>query len=212
MELQLSAPDLPDDPTDRRAQILDHAIRVIGERGYYGFTVQELAKACGLSNAGLLHHFPSKEQLFLAALQELEARETRYMQPLVQAAGEALSGERAKAAVLEVLRAIVVRSTAQPQRVRFFAEMEVEALDPSHPAHDWWRRREVLMTDLFVMLLGPHVDEPAAVARQLISMLEGLCLRWLWSDMNLDPIVEWDRAIARLLPELATRPPAAVIE
>lgn len=192
-----------DDPQARRAHILDQAIRVIGERGFYGFTVQELAKSCGLSNAGLLHHFPSKEQLFLAALQELETREAKFMRPLVEAAEREFHSEGGKLAVLEVLRAIVIRSTLKPQLLRFLAELQVEALNPSHPAHSWWRTRERVLTDLFVRLLGPHVGEPESVARQALAMIDGFCLRWLWTDEPFDVTAEWERALSRLLPELA---------
>ena len=62
------------DPEVRREQILDEAIRIIGQRGYYGFTVQELAQRCGLTNGGLLYHFGSKEQLLIAVLEERNRR------------------------------------------------------------------------------------------------------------------------------------------
>ena len=38
----------------RRQQITDEATRIIGQRGYYGFSMQELADSCGLTVAGLL--------------------------------------------------------------------------------------------------------------------------------------------------------------
>jgi len=51
-------------PEVRREQILEEAISILGRLGYHGFTIHELAERCGLSNAGLLYHFPSKDQLF----------------------------------------------------------------------------------------------------------------------------------------------------
>ena len=38
----------------RRGQILEQAIGLIGERGYYGFTIEELGRRCGLSNLKFL--------------------------------------------------------------------------------------------------------------------------------------------------------------
>jgi AcrR family transcriptional regulator len=156
-----------------------------------------------LSNAGLLHHFASKEQLFLALLEELESGEARFMGPLVEAAEREAHGDRAPQAVLDVLRTIVVRSIAQPQLLRFLAKLQVESLDPSHPAHEWWRRRERLTTDFFAELLRPYVDDPMSVARQLLAMMDGLCLRWLWADRTFDAVAEWERALASLAPKLA---------
>jgi AcrR family transcriptional regulator len=195
-----------DNSDARRQLILDEAMRVIGERGY-GFTVQELAQGCGLSNAGLLHHFPSKERLFLAVLQEVEACEAGVMTPLVEAAAQGLRGDAARQAVIDVLRAMVSRSTAQPQLLRLCAKLQVEGLDPSHPAYAWRRRHDVIKADLFTKLIGPHVPDPVSMTRQLLAMIEGLCLRWLAADLSFDVVAEWERALTRLAPELCLQPP-----
>jgi len=60
-----------EEPSLRREQILDETIRILGEQGYHGFTIQELAKRCGLSNAGLLYYFGSKDLLLIAVLDEI---------------------------------------------------------------------------------------------------------------------------------------------
>ncbi len=189
-------------PEVRRARILDEAIGLIGERGYYGFTVQELAQRCGLTNPGLLHYYPSKLELLLAALGELETRETEVIEPIVQSAERDLSGPHARAAVLEVLRSIMTRGADKREMVRFLAELQAESLSPEHPAFNWWLRREVAMLDLFTRLLHPFVSNPAAIARQTLALIDGLSLQWLRADGAMDIGAEWDRMLARLLPEL----------
>ena len=52
--------------TPRRARILDETLRIVSERGYHGFGIQELAERCGLTKPGLLHHFGSRGELLLA--------------------------------------------------------------------------------------------------------------------------------------------------
>jgi len=74
-----------DDSKARREQIIDEAIRILGQLGYHGFTVQDLAKRCDLSNAGLLYYFPSKEQLFDVVVMELEQREIHALAPFIEA-------------------------------------------------------------------------------------------------------------------------------
>ena len=64
-----------ENPAIRRAQIVDEGIKIIGERGYNGFTIQALAERCSMSNAGLLHYFESKDALLLSLLDEIERRE-----------------------------------------------------------------------------------------------------------------------------------------
>ena len=197
-----SSPRTREDPELRRAKILDEGIRVIGERGYYGFTVQDMAQRCGLSNGGLLHHFPSKDHLLLAVLAEIQTRETAIWAPLVEAAARGPRGESAKAAVRELLLTMLAHASADPQISRFLAELTLESLDPAHPAHEWGRAREAVILDLFVTLIGPYVDAPLSTARLLLSVIDGLALQWLRANHAFDILAEWDRALAKLAPEL----------
>ena len=50
----------------RREAILKAVRQVFVEKGFYGTTTRELAKAAGVSEALLFKHFPSKEALYLA--------------------------------------------------------------------------------------------------------------------------------------------------
>lgn len=192
-----------EDPELRRAKILDEGIRVIGERGYYGFTVQEMAQRCGMSNGGLLHHYPSKDHLLLAVLAEIQAREAEVMAPLVEAAASAPSGEGARTAVRQLLVAMVARAAAKPQITRFVAELTLESLDPAHPAHAWGRAREAVILDLFVTLIGPYVSAPLSTARLMLSVIDGLALQWLRANHDFDVLAEWELALTKLTPELS---------
>lgn len=189
-------------PEVRRARILDQAIALIGERGYYGFTIQELGKRSGLSNPGLLHYFPSKLDVMLAALREIEAREAEFMEPLVLLAERELIGRDSATGVLNVLRAMVARATARPEMIRFFVELQAESLDPAHPGHEWWQQRETKTLSFLTRLLTPHVADATGVARHVLAQMDGLSLQWLRAFPALNAIDEWDRALARLLPEL----------
>lgn len=191
-----------DDAEQRRAQILTEAVELIGQRGCYGFTIQELAKRCGLSNAGLLHHFRSRDVLLVAVLQELERQETAAMTPLALAAHRQ-AGPAAGAASLELLKTIVARTAAKPQVMRLTSVVRAESLDPSHPAHAWSQAQEAVVLDLFTKLLAPYVDEPRSAARQLLALMNGLALQWLRAEGSFDIVAEWLRAIAAIAPALA---------
>ncbi len=52
----------------KRAEILQAASTVAAVGGYGSVTLQSVADAAGLSEAGLLHHFPTKEHLVIAAV------------------------------------------------------------------------------------------------------------------------------------------------
>ncbi|MCE7797149.1 TetR/AcrR family transcriptional regulator [Sphingobium sufflavum] len=186
----------------RRGQILEQAIGLIGERGYYGFTILELGRRCGLSNPGLLHYFPSKQAVLLAVLDSLQLAEIDVMEPLAQSAMVELQGDAAKAAVLHILRTIAVRAHAKPDTCLFVAGLQSESLDPAHPAHEWWTRREVAVLDFYTGILRPHVDAPLLVARELLAMMDGLFLQWLRAGRDFDVLAAWDHALARIVPEL----------
>jgi AcrR family transcriptional regulator len=58
-----------------RQRLLDAALEVFSERGYYAATIEEIVEASGLSNGALYYNFRNKEDLFLALFdQRIEAR------------------------------------------------------------------------------------------------------------------------------------------
>lgn len=195
-----------DDAEMRREQIIDAAIRIVGERGYFGFTIQELAQRCGLSNAGLLYHFGSKDRILLEMLQEAERREAQAMAPLAELATQASGGEVARTALVDLLRTMVARASTQPEIGRLNMVLQAEALDPSHPAHELFRAREGKVLHLFAKLVAPYAANPQATARQLLALMDGLGQQWVRSDQGFDLLAQWDLAMTVVLPALDLRP------
>jgi AcrR family transcriptional regulator len=70
---------------DMRARLAQAAYEVIAERGHSGFRTAAVAVRAGVSQGALLHHFPSKDALTLAAIEHAftlatQASEARLMQ------------------------------------------------------------------------------------------------------------------------------------
>ncbi len=59
----------------RHQQILDTALEVFAKQGFQGTTTKQLATAAGVSEATIFLHFPSKEALYEAILEELLQRQ-----------------------------------------------------------------------------------------------------------------------------------------
>lgn len=57
-----------------RLEIMDAAITLFARRGYLATTMAELAKAIKMTPGALYWHFPTKEDLLLAAIDELHQR------------------------------------------------------------------------------------------------------------------------------------------
>lgn len=56
-----------------RVKIIDNACLLFTERGYFGVSINDVAKKSALSKSSMYHYFPSKDDLVLAAIdRELE--------------------------------------------------------------------------------------------------------------------------------------------
>ena len=68
-----SAPTRRERGEETRIRLIEAAEAAFAEHGFHGIGVAALARACGLGNAGLLHHFPSKARLYAAVLERVAA-------------------------------------------------------------------------------------------------------------------------------------------
>jgi TetR/AcrR family transcriptional repressor of nem operon len=59
--------------SETRAKLLDAARDVIRTKGYAGSTVDDICAAAGVTKGGFFHHFDSKEELGIAALERFGA-------------------------------------------------------------------------------------------------------------------------------------------
>ena len=58
----------------RRREIAEAALRVMARHGYYGASVERIARAVGISNSALYQHFQNREDVLVAATELLEER------------------------------------------------------------------------------------------------------------------------------------------
>jgi len=188
-------------PSDRRRQIIDEAVRLIGERGYFGFSTREVAERCQLTDPGLLHYFGSKEKLLIAVLEDRDRQDTRFVLSLAGLEpGNEPEPKLTLRQVLDLFRATVVRNSGQPEILRLFVVLRTEAMNESHPAHDYFVAHRAAVLDGFTRCVSAHVPEPRSTALQLMALMGGLEQEWLRSDRDFDMVEEWDRAASRLLP------------
>lgn len=65
-----------------RDEVLENALRVFAKLNYEKASQTEIAKACGLSKAGLLYYFPFKQDLYMAVVDkylfEMQRPENKY--------------------------------------------------------------------------------------------------------------------------------------
>jgi AcrR family transcriptional regulator len=185
----------------RREQVLDEAIRLIGKRGYFGFSIHELAQQCELTNAGLLHYFGSKDKLLIALLEDRDRRDIAAVIPGTTSVQQFVEhGMSSLRTVLNGFHALVMRNSTQPELVRLYTVLQAEALNEKHPAHAYFVAREAATLEMYMKVVAPYVDSPQDTARQLCALMYGLEQQWLREGQGFDLVAAWDNAVALLLP------------
>jgi len=177
----------------KREEILERALEVIAREGYRGASVKEIADAVGLSQAGLLHYFDSKEELFVAILRKRDELDGIRV-------GADTSLDDARDGFLRVIR----HNTEVPGLVELFSRMAVEAGDPRHPAHAYFRERHAalraeLLAHAAQIRTTPPMD-PDSLVRIIQAVADGLQLQWM-----LDRDVDMPRIVADLFDALDAR-------
>ncbi|NYF98840.1 TetR/AcrR family transcriptional regulator [Janibacter cremeus] len=162
----------------QREKILDAAMAVFGQRGNRGSSLREIAERVGMSQAGLLHHFGSKNQLLLAVLERFDQEEQPDSPPRSVAEG------------IAYVREELIRGLDRPGLFQLQVTMSAEATDPAHPAHDHfvahYRRVstqfcEAIDGAVHAGQIRGDVDVPA-MARLIMAVLDGLQLQKLLNE------------------------------
>ena len=161
--------------TAKREEILDRAVEAFGKTGYHATSMREIAAACNLSQAGLLHHFPNKEALLLAIVDMRENRQfdSRPVEKLP-----------AKDSTERYLRQVEMNQE-QEALTRLWANLVGEATDPSHPTHEYFKQRYRKSRTNFENVSAqmnnrqtPNAEDKLK-AQLFIAMWDGLQNQWL---------------------------------
>ncbi|GAA1445849.1 helix-turn-helix domain-containing protein [Nocardiopsis tropica] len=181
----------------KREEILSAALDLISRHGYRGTSVKAIAASVGLSPAGVLHHFGTKESLFVEVLKrrdELDAIRARTDSDSVT--------EKSPLHPLDSYAELVDSNSGVPGLVELYSAMAVEAADPSHEAHVFFADRRVeahrILTKAVRRMqedgrLTTKIDA-GALATALHALADGLQTLWL-----VDPDVDMGGTVTSLL-------------
>ena len=102
---------------DTRREILDAALDQFGEGGFFGTSMRHIAKAVGVRESALYHHFPSKEAILQALLGELGPSKA---QLLAAVDVPALEKQFGVAGMLRLLAERMFEEWSNPREQKFF--------------------------------------------------------------------------------------------
>lgn len=160
----------------RRQQILAAGLAVFSSSGFHGGSVRDIARLAGLSQAGLLHHFPSKADLLRAVLTWRDDTARRQL------------GEPAPDG-LDLIRRLVALPAVTHTRelVQLQVITSAEGVAPGHPVHGYVRDRQESALDTVRQALEHAAArgelrndvDCAGTARMLVALMDGLQVQWL---------------------------------
>ena len=171
----------------RRSRILHVALLEFAENGYRGSSLAAIAARAELTQAGLLHHFPSKQHLLIAVLElrdELDAERFGLLE----------NRDRTGTEQLRALVSLVEHNARVPGLVQLFTVISAESVTPGHPAQPWtvarYRRLRADLADGLRRAAASGEFRPDleadAVAEHVFAMMDGLQLQWLLDPGRVD--------------------------
>ena len=170
----------------RRAAIVDAATNHFVEAGYFRTPMATIAADVGLSERGLLHHFPTKKHLLLAVAE----RRFDFVHQWIADVPEQDDGTRA----LRALLALTENFLQQPGLIELFVLVTAECADQTSPAYALFSAQyDRAVSDMVhdfesgvaAGKLRPDLDY-GTIARRCIAMCDGLQLQWVLSGRTLD--------------------------
>jgi len=184
----------------RREDILKAGLVTFGSKGFKAGSLADVAEQVGITQAGVLHHFGSKDQLLLEVLVYRDAADVEHLEGKHIPGGLDLFRHLARTAELNATR---------PGIVQAYAVLSAESVTDEHPGKDWFRARYTQLRAEVEEALTEICDEddpprPHAVsdaAAAILAVMDGLQIQWL-----LDPdAVDLSRATAFTIEAILAR-------
>ncbi len=190
-----------DAPPERRKAILVAASRVISRRGVRGLRVEEVASEAGVSPPLLYYHFASRSGLIRAALEHASEHAPS------TALRRTLDGETGFEAVRSALLAELDDDRAVRDNAVVWGEVSASAVFEPALREDVRRVAEAWGVTVAAGIRRGQEDhsiradaEPEQTAEILITLVDGLCTRWLAGAIDRERARELlSTAIAKLL-------------
>ena len=169
----------------RRREILDAAVEIFGSKGYANGTLVEIADQVGMTHAGILHHFGSKDQLLLEVLRYRDETDVADLEEQHIPDGMPLFRHLVRTAILNAQRAGIVQT---------FVVLSAESVTDDHPARAFfearYRQLRGEVAHAFQVVCEERgVTAPATIAdasASILALMDGLQVQWLLEPESVD--------------------------
>ncbi|AYF98765.1 TetR/AcrR family transcriptional regulator [Protaetiibacter intestinalis] len=169
----------------KRTEILQAAIETFGAKGSANGTLADIAEQVGMTHAGVLHHFGSKQKLLLEVLAYRDESDVQALVDRHIPGGPELFLHLVRTAHANALR---------PGIVQVYAVLSSESVTDGHPARSFFEQRfRVLRQDVrdaFLELCAQEgVTDRSTVdmaCASILGAMDGLQLQWLLDPTAID--------------------------
>ena len=171
----------------RREEILAAATRVFGSKGYHQGSLVDVAAQVGITHAGVLHHFGSKDKLLWEVLEYRDRVDVQHLE------GKHIPGG------MDLFRHLVTTARLNVDRrgiVQAYAVLTGESATDGHPASTWVARRFTVLRGEISQAVRTVAEErgvtlpdgaPERAAAAVVAVMDGLQLQWLLDPDALCP-------------------------
>ncbi|WP_158866098.1 TetR/AcrR family transcriptional regulator [Leifsonia sp. AG29] len=169
----------------KRKEILQAAIETFGTKGSVNGTLADVAEQVGMTHAGVLHHFGSKQNLLLEMLEFRDRDDVAHLARRRIPDGPALFAH---------LVATAQRNALRPGIVQVYTVLSAESVTDDHPAKSFFEDRyRVLRGEVDAafreLCAQEDVTDTAAIEKasaSILAVMDGLQLQWLLDPTAVD--------------------------
>ncbi|MFV0633443.1 TetR/AcrR family transcriptional regulator [Demequina sp.] len=170
---------------ERRREILRAALEIFGAKGYNNGPLAEIAEQVGMTHAGILHHFGSKDRLLVEVLRYRDESDVEGIEGQHIPDGTALFRHLIRTAFV---------NQARPGIVQAYAVLSAESVTDGNPGRTYFEDRyRVLRGEVaaaFRVMCAEHgIDEPDTIAlgaTSILAVMDGLQVQWLLDPDNVE--------------------------
>ena len=195
----------------RRRDILDAAVDIFGAKGFAGGTLQDIADQVGMTHAGILHHFGSKDQLLLEVLEHRDQTDVADIEGQHIPDGVEFFRHLVRTAMLNARRAGIVQA---------YAVLSAESVTDDHPGREYFEGRyRTLRAEVAhafeVVCAERGITEPATVdlaCASILAVMDGLQVQWLLDPTAVDLARASEFAIEAIVSAVLSPQPSPLAE
>lgn len=162
----------------RRKEIIAAALQIFSTSGYRAGSLKDIGNLIGIDPSTILHHFPTKEALLQAVLEDKDSHDVQSLPQL-----EGLDAAEVPATLLD----LAVQNHSVPGVIALYAILSAESTTMDHPSAEYFRTRTentrsefrkafASMKDAGLLAEGVTVEYAAL---STFALWDGVQIHWL---------------------------------